>query len=85
MIVSFSWVFVNGLRQAQSAAFSGRSSGIFLLTGKSDRRKRSRNRDLNRPATSGTPKNRCRAGFFDHAAAAMSVASPAKYTSSGVA
>jgi hypothetical protein len=61
------------------------SSGIFLLAGKSDRRKRSRNRDLDRPATSGTSKNRCGIGFCDHAAAAMIGASPAKYTSSGVA
>ena len=64
MIVSFSSVFVNGLEQRRSAAFSGRSSGIFLLTGKSDRRKRSRNRDLDRPAISGIPKNRCRIGFL---------------------
>jgi hypothetical protein len=85
VIVSFSLVFVNGLEQRRSAAFSGRSSGIFLLTGKSDRRKGSRNRDLDRPATSGTPKKRCGIGFFDHAAAAMTGASPAKYTSSGVA
>jgi len=44
-----------------------------------------RNRDLDRPATSGTPKDRCGIGFCDHAAAAMIGASPAKYTSSGVA
>ena len=85
MIVSFSLIFVNGLQQRGSAAFSGRSSGIFLLAGKSDRRKSSRRRDLNRPATSGTPKNRCGVGFFDHAAAFIIVASPAKYTSLGVA
>jgi hypothetical protein len=85
VIVSFSSVFVNGLEQRRSAAFSGRSSGIFLLTGKSDRRKRSRNRDLDRPATSGIPENRCGIGFCDHAAAAMTGASPAKYTASGVA
>ncbi len=78
MIVSFSSVFVNGLEQTESAAFSGRSSGIFLLTGKSARGKCFRNRDLDRPATSGTPKNRCGIGFCDHAAAAVTVASPAK-------
>ena len=85
MIVSCSSVFVNGLEHRRSAAFSGRSSGIFLLTGKSDRRKRSRNRDLDRPATLGSLENGCGIGFFDHAAAAMIGASPAKYTSSGVA
>jgi hypothetical protein len=85
VIVSFSSIFVNGLAQRRSAAFSGRSSVIFLLTGKFDRCKRYRSRDLDRPATSGIPKNRCRIGFLDHAAAAMTGASPAKYTSSGVA
>ena len=63
MIVSFSSVFVNGLEQRESAAFSGRGSGFFLLTGKSDRRKCSRNRDLDPPATSGTAKNRGQVDF----------------------
>ena len=56
MIVSLSSFFVNGLEQAQSAAFSGRSSGFFLWPEKSDRRKSSRSRDLRVPATSASPK-----------------------------
>jgi len=58
MILSSPSVFVNGLEQAQSAAFSGRSSGFFLLTGKIDRRKSSRSGDLDRPATLAPPKLR---------------------------
>jgi hypothetical protein len=53
---SSSWIFVNGLGLARSAAFSGRSSGFFLRPEKSERRKSPRSRDLEVPAISGSPE-----------------------------
>ena len=56
LILSFSSVFVNGLDQMQSAAFSARSVGFIPEAGKSDRRKSSRSQDLGVPAICGTPE-----------------------------
>jgi hypothetical protein len=58
VIVSSSSLFVNGLDQAQSAAFSGRSSGVFIWTEKSDRRKSSKSRFLEIPTTWASPEIR---------------------------